>query len=170
MYEQPASQEQQLQSQQQPISSQSTSFNQPQFDEQLSSKQPCWWKLNWIWAIPAICVTLVVGGIALIVGIFTLVFGVMKSTEVYQTALFEAQTNPAVIAQLGNQIEDGLMFTGNMEVNPTSGYADIVIPISGQMGSGSLFLQAEKANGIWEYYTMEVVIVETGEFIDLLDD
>lgn len=170
MYEQPTSQDQQFQSQQQPMSSQSASFNQPQFDDQLTTKQPGWWKRNWIWAVPSICATLVVGGIGLFVGLFALVFGVLKSTEVYETALFEARTNPAVIAELGNQIEDGLLFTGNMEVNPTSGYADIVIPISGQMGSGSLYLQAEKTNGIWEYYTMEVVIAETGESIDLLGD
>lgn len=152
------------------MSSQQPSFNQPQFDDAQSTKTPGWWKRNWIWAVPSICVTLVVGGIGLIVGIFALVFGVLKSTEVYETALYEARTNPAVIAELGNQIEDGLMFTGNMEVNPTTGYADIVIPISGQMGSGSLYLQAEKTNGTWEYYTMEVVIAETGESIDLLGD
>ncbi len=170
MYEQPTSQEQQLQSQQHQMSSQPVSYDQPQFDDMQSAKKPGWWKLNWIWAVPTICVTLVVGGIGLIIGIFALVFGVLKSTEVYETALFEAQTNPAVIQQLGNQIVDGLMFTGNMEVNPTTGYADIVIPISGQRGSASLYLQAEKANGEWEYYTMEVVIAETGESIDLLDN
>ena len=170
MYEQPTSQNQQLQTQQHHMSSQQPSFNQPQFDDIQSAKTPGWWIRNWKWAVPSICVTFAVGSVGLLVGIFALVFGVLKSTEVYETALFEAQTNPAVIQQLGNQIEDGIIFTGNMEVNPTTGYADIVIPISGQKGSGSLFLQAEKSNGTWEYYTMEVVIAETGESIDLLGE
>ncbi len=102
--------------------------------------------------------------------IFALIFGVMKSTEVYETALFEAQTNPAVIEHLGNRIEDGLIFTGNMEVNPSSGYADIVIPISGQKGSGSLYMQAEKIAGSRQYYTLEVAVHGSDIAIDVLED
>ena len=84
--------------------------------------------------MPTGCIVLVGGGVSFLVLIFALVFGFMKSTEVYETALYEAQTNTAVIEHLGNRIDDGLLFSGNMEVNPNSGYADIVIPISGQRG------------------------------------
>ncbi len=147
------------------------SFNQPQYQAD-PSVQPSrgWWSRNWRWFVPVGSVVVVLGGVGFFVAIFALVFGMMKNTEVYETALFEAQTNPAVIEHLGNRIEDGLIFTGNMEVNPSSGYADIVIPISGQKGSGSLYVQAEKIAGSWQYYTLEVAVHGSDVAIDLLED
>ncbi len=94
----------------------------------------------------------------------------MKNTEVYEIAMFEAQTNSAVIEYLGNRIEDGFIFTGNMEVSPGTGYADIVIPTSGQKGSGSLYVQAEKVAGSWQYQTLQVNVHDSDISIDLLED
>ena len=147
------------------------SFNQPQSQVD-PSVHPSrgWWSRNWRWFVPVGSVVVVLGGVGFFVAIIALVFGVMKSTEVYETALFEAQTNPAVIEQLGNRIEDGLIFSGNMEVNPSSGYADIVIPISGQKGSGSLYVQAEKVAGSWQYSTLQVNVHGSDIAIDLLED
>ncbi|MCH7847609.1 MAG: hypothetical protein IIB53_04520 [Planctomycetes bacterium] len=145
--------------------------NQSQYQaDQIQQPPPGWWSRNWKWAVPTGCIALVGGGVGFFVLIFALIFGVMKSTEVYETALYEAQTNPAVIEHLGNRIEDGLIFTGNMEVNPSSGYADIVIPIAGQKGSGSLYVQAEKVAGSWEYYTLEVAVHGSDISIDLLEE
>ena len=129
-----------------------------------------WWSRNWRWFVPVGSVVFVLGGVGFLFAIFALIFGLMKSTKVYETALFEAQTNPAVIEHLGNRIEDGLIFSGNMEVNPTSGYADIVIPISGHNGSGSLYVQAEKIAGSWEFFTLEVAVHGSDISIDLLED
>ncbi len=145
--------------------------NQSQYQADHGQQAPRgWWSRNWKWAVPTGCIALVGGGVGFFVLIFALIFGVMKSTEVYETALYEAQTNPAVIEHLGNRIEDGLIFTGNMEVSPGSGYADIVIPISGQKGSGSLYVQAEKVAGSWQYYTLEVAVHGSDISIDLLEE
>ena len=145
--------------------------NQGQYQTDHSPQPPPgWWSRNWKWAVPTGCIALVGGGVGFFVLIFALIFGVMKNTEVYETALYEAQTNPAVIEHLGNRIEDGLLFTGNMEVSPGSGYADIVIPISGQKGSGSLYVQAEKVAGSWQYYTLEVAVHGSDISIDLLEE
>lgn len=142
-----------------------------QFDPNPSSlTPPGWWSRNWKWAVPTGCVVFVGGGVGFLFAIFALIFGLMKSTEVYETALYEAQTKTAMIEHLGNRIDDGLLFSGNMEVNPTSGYADIVIPISGQKGSGSLYVQAEKVAGSWQYYTLEVAVHGSDISIDLLED
>ena len=152
------------QAQQQPL-------NQPQYQADHAEQSPRgWWSRNWKWAVPTGGIVLVGGGVGFFVVMFALVFGLMKNTEVYETALFEAQTNPAVIEHLGNRIEDGFIFTGNMEVNPSSGYADIVIPISGQKGSGSLYVQAEKIAGSWQYYTLEVAVHGSDISIDLLEE
>ena len=145
--------------------------NQTQYQADHGQQPPRgWWSRNWKWAVPSGCIALVGGGVGFFVLIFALIFGVMKNTEVYETALYEAQTNPAVIEHLGNRIEDGLLFTGNMEVSPGSGYADIVIPISGQKGSGSLYVQAEKVAGSWQYYTLEVAVHGSDISIDLLEE
>jgi len=152
------------QTQQQPLT-------QPQYQADDAQQAPRgWWSRNWRWFVPVGSFVFVLGGVGFFVAIFALIFGLMKSTEVYETALYEAQTNPAVIEYLGNHIEDGLIFTGNMEVNPSSGYADIVIPISGQKGSGSLYVQAEKVAGSWVYYTLEVAVHGSDISIDLLED
>ncbi len=145
--------------------------NQPQ-DQVDHAQQPPrgWWSRNWRWFVPVGFVVSVIGGVGFFLAMFALVFGLMKNTEVYEKALYEAQTNPAVIEHLGNRIEDGLIFTGNMEVNPSSGYADIVIPISGQKGSGSLYVQAEKVAGSWEYSTLEVAVHGSDISIDLLEE
>ncbi len=145
--------------------------NQSQYQADHGQQPPRgWWSRNWTLAVPTGCIALVGGGVGFFVLIFALIFGVMKSTEVYETALYEAQTNPAVIEYLGNRIGDGLIFTGNMEVSPGSGYADIVIPISGQKGSGSLYVQAEKIAGSWQYYTLEVAVHGSDISIDLLEE
>ncbi len=145
--------------------------NQPQ-DQMDPALQPPrgWWSRNWRWFVPVGSVVVVFGGVGFFFAIIALIFGMMKNTEVYETAMFEAQTNPAVIEYLGNRIEDGFIFTGNMEVSPGSGYADIVIPISGQKGSGSLYVQAEKVAGSWEYSTLQVNVHDSDISIDLLED
>ena len=150
---------------------QERSLNQPQSQANPSVQPPGgWWSRNWRWFVPVGSAVFVLGGVGFFVAIIALVFGMMKSTEVYETALFEAQTNPAVIEYLGNRIEDGLIFTGNMEVNPSSGYADIVIPISGKKGSASLYVKAEKVAGSWQYQTMQVNLHDSDISIDLLEE
>ena len=147
------------------------SFNQPQHQPDQSQQPPRgWWSRNWRWFVPVSSVVVVLSGVGFFVAIIALVFGVMKNTEVYETALFEAQTNQEVISYLGNRIEDGMFMTGNMEVSPGSGYADIVIPISGQKGSASLYVQAEKVAGSWQYSTMQVNVHDSDISIDLLED
>ena len=54
------------------------------------------------------------------------------------------------------------------EVNPGSGYADLVIPISGPKGEGTLYVEAEKARGQWYFTTLEVTVAGTNDSYDLL--
>ena len=150
---------------------QEQSFNQLQSQVDPSAEPPRgWWSRNWRWFVPVGSAVFVLGSVGFFVAIIALIFGMMKNTEVYETALFEAQTNPTVIEYLGNRIEDGLIFTGNMEVSPGSGYADIMIPISGQKGSGSLYVQAEKVAGSWQYHTLQVNVHDSDISIDLLEE
>ncbi len=136
----------------------------------IAAVPPGWWARNWKWAAPACGFVLVAGFVGFCALIVMLVFGVMKHSEVYQTAVSEAQTEPAVIGALGVPIEEGLFVTGNMQISGPSGSADLAIPVSGPDGSATIYVVAEKRAGAWQYSTLEVAVHDTGETIDLLDD
>ena len=72
------------QAQQQPL-------NQAHYQVDQTQQPPRgWWRRNWRWFVPVGSVVFVLGGVGFFIAIFALVFGLMKSTEVYETALFEA--------------------------------------------------------------------------------
>ena len=129
-----------------------------------------WWSRNWKWAVPTGITTLVALGVGLVFALIGAVLGIIKSTEVYQTALSEARSDFAVVAAIGTPIEAGTLVQGNIEVNPGSGYADLAIPIEGPGGSATVHVQAEKHQGEWAYVTMTVAVHDTGETVDLLAD
>ena len=127
-----------------------------------------WWTRNWKWFVPTGCLTLLALFAAFIISILMIVFGAMKSTDVYKDALTRAKTNAAVIDALGSPIKDGLFVSGNTNVNGASGESDLSIPISGPKGKGTIYLKAEKSLGRWKYSNLEVEIQKSGERIDLL--
>ena len=102
--------------------------------------------------------------------IIVFVFSVMKSTDVYKTALNRAKANPEVMAALGTPIKDGLFVSGNTHGDGASGEANLSIPLSGPKGSGTVYVVATKVAGRWNYSTMEVEIAGNKERIDLNQD
>lgn len=117
--------------------------------------------------MPAGCLTFVVLVIGFVLLIAMLVFGAMKSTDVYKTALAAARDNPEVVEALGTPIKDGMFVTGKTNVDGASGEATFAIPISGPKGSGTLYVTATKSAGRWEYQTLEVQIGSSNERIPL---
>ncbi len=128
-----------------------------------------WWQRNWKWLIPA-CL----GGIALFAGfivlIVTIVFGMMKSSHAYKEALSMARADLYVKEALGSPIKEGLLVMGNINVNGSSGHADLAIPVSGPEGSGTIYVVASKsaAAGQWTILRLVVDVKATTERIDLL--
>ena len=135
----------------------------------IAAVPPGWWARNWKWAAPAGVFVLVAGFVGFCALIVMLVFGVMKHSEVYQTAVSVAHAEPAVMGALGVPIEEGLFVTGNIQISGSSGSADLAIPVSGPDGSATIFVVAVKSAGEWQYSTLEVAVHDTGERIDLLD-
>ena len=127
-----------------------------------------WWSRNWKWFLPVAIVApiLACGGFVTLLCVF--VFGLMKSTGAYEEAVAAARAEPAVVAALGTPIEEGFLVTGNVEIEGSSGYADLAIPISGPRASGTIFVEAEKSGGQWYFSTLEVAIGEGDESINLL--
>ncbi len=103
----------------------------------------------------ALCVLLIVGGAA---GIIGAVFGSIKSSDVYQGALTAAMEDAEVINALGEPVKAGLIPSGSISVENTSGEASLSIPISGPKGKGTLYVEATKSAGSWDYTVLEVAV------------
>ena len=103
-----------------------------------------------------------VGSIALIV------FSAMKSSDIYKDALARAKTHPAVIEALGSPVTEGLLLSGNTNVNGASGETNLSIPVSGPKGKGTIYLAATKSLGRWNYSGLVLEIERTHQRIDLL--
>lgn len=132
-----------------------------------TEERPSWLGRNWKWAVPLGCLAFVLALVALVGAIVLLVFGLMKSSDVYRHALAEARASPAVVEALGEPIEPGWYLSGNLEVRGPSGEADIAIPISGPKGDGTIYVVATKEAGLWSYEVLEVEVAATGERIEL---
>lgn len=133
--------------------------------------QPSWWSRNWKWAAPVGCLILLLPLLALtgfVGAILAIVFGSIKSTDVYEEALARVRSSPAAIEALGQPIEDGLLMGGNIQVNGPSGSADLSIPVHGPKGEGDLYVVASKSAGRWEYQTLELEVDGRDDRIDLL--
>ncbi len=127
-----------------------------------------WWSQNWKWFVPTGCLSIIVLSVAFLVGVFFLASGMMKSSDVYRTALARAKSNPAVIEALGEPLQEGLLVTGKTEVTGGSGAADIGIPITGPKGKGTIYAVATKSAGRWTYRALEVEVNGREDRINLL--
>jgi hypothetical protein len=107
--------------------------------------------------------------VALLAGIFLTVFGLIRSSDVYQQALERASSSEAVVEALGDPVEPGWYLTGSINVQGASGQADISIPIAGPRGKGTIYASARKTAGRWDYSLLEVEVEGREERIDLKD-
>ena len=115
--------------------------------------------------ISAIVGVLVIGGF--VFGILYLVMSSFKSSPVYLEAMKAAQADPRVTEVLGTPLQSGWLVTGSIEQQGISGDANLVIPISGPRGSGTLYAAAREGNGVWRFYTLAVQVNGQPEVIPL---
>jgi len=132
--------------------------------------RPNWWSRNWKWFVPAGCLTVVLLFAASVGGIVMLVFGSMKQADVYKEALARAQSDPVVAQKLGSPIESGMFLSGNINVNGPSGEAKLAIPIHGSKAKGTIYVEATKSAGKWNYALMQVAVNGEDTRIDLLQN
>jgi hypothetical protein len=120
----------------------------------------------WKWgAIGCLAVVLL---LAIGIGVLmTIVFGVIKSTDVYQEARHRAESDPRVVAALGAPVHAGFWVSGNVDVKNSRGEADISFPIRGPRGKARVYAVATRDRSGWTY-TELTVHPEHGAKIDLL--
>jgi hypothetical protein len=135
---------------------------------QPATSGPNWWKRNWKWFVPVGCFTVAALFAVFVGSILFIVFTAMKSTDVYKEALTRAKAEHAVLEALGSPIKDGLLVSGNTNVNGASGESNLAIPIFGPKGKGTIYVSATKSLGRWNYSGLVVEIAQTHERINLL--
>jgi hypothetical protein len=120
----------------------------------------------WKWGIIG-CLGLLVLGVIGIGVILAIVFGAIKSSDVYRGARDAAQRDPRVIEAIGSPVKAGFWVSGNVKVDTGGGQADIEFPISGAKGRGRVHAVATRSAGAW-HYTELTATPANGPPIDLL--
>src|ERR1700745_3848861 len=130
--------------------------------------RPNWWRRNWKWFVPLGCFSIAMLFVVFVGSIALIVFSAVKSSDVYKDALARAKIHPAVIEALGSPVTEGLLLSGNTNVDGASGEANLSIPVSGPKGKGTIYVAANKSLGEWNYAGLVVEIEKTHERSDLL--
>ena len=127
-----------------------------------------WWSRNWKWFVPVGCLLpiLICGGG--ITGLVIFGFGLIKSSYPYQDAVKQAKASSAVVAVIGEPIEEGLLLQGSVNINNDAGDADLRIPIHGPKGAGKVHVAGTRARGNWTYTTLDFTPDNGGPTISLL--
>ena len=132
-------------------------------------QQKGWFGRNWKWFVPVGCLSVVLVAVVFVAAVAYLAFGSIKSTYVYQEAIAKTRSNAAVVRELGEPIEPGWLISGRINVNESSGNADVSIPVSGPKKSGRVYVSAVKKLGKWDFSALEVEIEGKTERINLLN-
>jgi len=117
------------------------------------------------WAIGIVAVFLAFGGLA---AIYFTAGTMFRDSDAFHLAVAAAQASPVVLAKVGSPVETGRFISGNMEVSPAAGHAELSIPVSGPRGHGKLYVEAHKSAGIWSMTVLKFVPAGSSAPIDLL--
>jgi hypothetical protein len=123
-----------------------------------------WFSRNWKWVVP-----LAVGAPLLFVGgILSLVFGIMRSSEPYKYSTKLVMHDPQALQALGLPVKIGWLVTGSVNIDGSSGYADLAIPVKGGLHPGKLYVIAKKSMDVWHYESIQLGIEGQSSKLDLL--
>jgi uncharacterized integral membrane protein len=126
--------------------------------------QRSWFARNWGWLLAAVLALF----LSFIVAIIFMVFALIKNSDAVKLAIATAESSPALIEQVGSLMKTGWFVTGNIEVTPTTGSADLAIPVSGPKGSGTIYAEAHKHAGLWHLELLQYGKDNSNERLDLL--
>ena len=136
----------------------------------LHVEERSWWGRNWGWCLPLSgclgCIGLVVLLILFAVGS---AFMMVRGSEIDALAMEIASAHPAVIEALGEPVERGLGFQGNVHRSTDGGRVDIRFTIHGPEGRGTLHVKGERRGEEWTLDKLEFRPEGATDWIDLLE-
>lgn len=115
-----------------------------------------WLDRNARWKIPLGCLLVIVLLGAFVAIIFTVVEGSFRKSAVYKEALARAERDPQVASRIGVPLWPSRVLQGEIHVSGSSGTAHMTIPVTGPRGKATIYLDARKAAGTWEFLTLQV--------------
>ena len=92
----------------------------------------------------------------------------LSDSDVSKMALAAAESNPVVKQRLGDRIKRGFFTSGSIEIDGSSGHANLEIPIRGPRGKATVYAVAKKSAGIWKFETLDVAFDEASPRVNLL--
>jgi len=121
------------------------------------------------WCLPVgigcgVVVLLIVGGCG---ALFLVGMKKIKELPPYKMSLDLVRQNEQAVEALGEPIEGSIAMQGDLKDTGLVGNADLIIPISGPKGKGSMFVTAIEAGGIWQIEALSVQL-EDGTIIEIL--
>ncbi len=125
-------------------------------------------KKSWVKWVVLGCSGLLVVAIVAAAGCMSLIMGSVKKSGAYQEAMATVRANPAAITALGEPIEAGFFVSGSVSVTGPTGEANLSIPLHGPKGKGTLYVEATKRAGRWEFALLELEVAGQEARIPLL--
>ncbi len=126
---------------------------------------PAWFARHWKWFVPVLALATA----AVILGFFWFVISVVKQSDAYQIAVARARASPGVVEALGTPITEGFLVLGNIHVTNSAGLAQLEFPLHGPKGEATVYVAAEKAEGVWHFEYLVVEIASSHARIILSD-
>lgn len=119
-----------------------------------------WFGRNWMWVLPVGCLLPVIVCAGLVASGVFFGFRAIRQSEPFRHGLELAQSNPEVVAALGEPIEAGTLINAQVQAAGNSVHFDLTIPLSGPKGKGQLIVIADEAQGSnqWTYRALQVTI------------
>ena len=117
-----------------------------------------WWGRNWKWVVPVGCLGLTLAVVGFVAAVVLVAMSAVKSTEVYREAYRRARTDPKVVELRGEPVKNGWFCKGTVRTSGGDGFSDFEFPIEGPKNSGTVYAQAGKVNGEWEFRSLEVSV------------
>lgn len=92
----------------------------------------------------------------------------LRSSDATKLAIRTAESNPVLVESLGSPLKAGLFLSGNIDVTPVTGHAELAIPISGPKGTGTIYAEARKWDGLWHLERLQFGSKDNAARLNLL--
>lgn len=116
--------------------------------------------VKWGIAVWAICAVL---GVLFVYFVLTL----LRGDHVFKVSLHLIQKDQEITAAIGQPIQTGFVFSGDVHTKGSTGEAKISYPIKGPRGSGQAEVEASQSAGEWKFTRIRVHLKKSKQTIEV---
>jgi Cytochrome oxidase complex assembly protein 1 len=142
----------------------------PPYPLSYSPATKSWLDRNAGWKILLGCVLLIAVIVAFCAILFAVIQAFFHNSVVYQEALARAERSPQVASRIGVPLRPGRVLEGRINVSGSNGTARMAIPVTGSRGKATIYLDARKASGAWQFLTLQIQFEGQPDCLNLLPE